>query len=156
MAGREVKSSKCFFAVKRVEFLGHEVSALGMGPNCWKVEAIQSFSRPVDLKVLRPFLGKSSYYRRFIEDYAIIAESLINKIRREIRVDKWTRICLNAAEKPNDKIFNFESFRSRLFRRNIYWCQCLWGWGSSQTASEGVGKNTDICQYNFISNSKRI
>ena len=68
--GLKLKASK-------VEFLGHEISSEGIAPNKKKVEAIEKFPVPQSLKAVRSFLGVTSYYRRFIQDYATIAESLI-------------------------------------------------------------------------------
>ncbi|KAH8273309.1 hypothetical protein KR018_010569, partial [Drosophila ironensis] len=48
-----------------------------------KVKAINNFSLPKTLKDLRSFLGLSSYYRRFIRDYAKLAKPLTTLLRGE-------------------------------------------------------------------------
>ena len=72
----KLKPSKCVFGTHKTLFLGHELSAEGIGPNIKKVEVIKHFSCPRDLKSLRSFLGITGYYRRFIQDYATLAEPL--------------------------------------------------------------------------------
>ena len=76
-AGLKLKPSKCFFAMDRVLFLGHEVSAAGLGPNKVKTKAIECLPLPTDLKSLRSFLGMSSFFRRFVKDCATLADPLI-------------------------------------------------------------------------------
>ncbi|KAH8355510.1 hypothetical protein KR093_007575, partial [Drosophila rubida] len=48
-----------------------------------KVKAINNFPLPKTLKDLRSFLGLSSYYRRFIRDYAKLAKPLTTLLRGE-------------------------------------------------------------------------
>ena len=73
-ANLKIKLSKCSFFKRKLIFLGHEISEQGIKPNPMKIEAIIKMKPPVDLTGLRRFLGLTSYYRRFIKDYAKIAE----------------------------------------------------------------------------------
>ena len=75
-AGLKLKPSKCRFICREVEYLGHLITPEGLKPNFRLVEAVQQFSRPVDVSGVRRFLGMSSYYRRFIKNFARVAEPL--------------------------------------------------------------------------------
>ena len=72
-AGLKLKPAKCHFLQKKVEYLGHIVSAEGIAPDPRKVDAVRHFPQPDDLKRLRSFLGLASYYRRFIQDFSVVA-----------------------------------------------------------------------------------
>ena len=72
-----IKLSKCRFACKEVEFVGHVVKAGdGVMVDPVKVQAMLELGRPVDLQSLKSVLGSTSYYKRFIKDYAKIARPL--------------------------------------------------------------------------------
>ena len=58
------------------------VNREGTRPNPAKIEPIKNYPVPRNLKVLRPFLGTSFWYRRFIPNYAIIAEPLTNLTKK--------------------------------------------------------------------------
>ena len=68
------KPSKCVFFKSPIEFLGHLVSADGIEPQPDKVEKIENWPVPHCLTKLRAFIGLASYYRRFIKQFAILAE----------------------------------------------------------------------------------
>jgi len=70
--------TKCFFAQQEVTFLGHRVSNGKIFALEDKVKCMLDYGRPASLTELRAFLGLTSYYRRFIRDYATIAAPLTN------------------------------------------------------------------------------
>ena len=82
-AGLKVNLEKTHFLDTSVEFLGFLVTSDGILPNPNKVKAIDSILPPTTLKELKSFLGMTSYYRRFIQDYAKIAKPLTNMTRGE-------------------------------------------------------------------------
>ncbi|KAH9184555.1 hypothetical protein AeNC1_013469 [Aphanomyces euteiches] len=57
---------KCAFAVPKVDFLGHTMSAEGLQVHSNKVRAIEKWSSPTNHKELLSFLGMAGYYRKFI------------------------------------------------------------------------------------------
>lgn len=72
-----LKLSKCFFAQKQVEYLGHLVSTNGVEPLAEKVEVVRQWPSPRTTKALRSFLGLAGFYRRFIKGYASIVAPLV-------------------------------------------------------------------------------
>ena len=84
IAGLKVKPEKCFFGVKRVEFLGHEVSAAGIAPMDAKLDKIAAAPRPHDRRALRAFLGYINYYRDYIREFALLASPLYELLRKDI------------------------------------------------------------------------
>lgn len=71
-----LKPSKCHFAVRRTEFLGHIISTDGVQCCSSKIEKLKNARVPTSVTEVKSFLGLASYYRRFIPDFADIAEPL--------------------------------------------------------------------------------
>jgi hypothetical protein len=78
-----VKQSKCDFGATYVAFLAHIVSAKGMAVDSSKVETVTSWPIPQSPRGLRGFLGLADYYRKFIQDFGIIAAPLTNLLKKE-------------------------------------------------------------------------
>jgi len=80
--GLKAKLSKCVFFKSPIEFLGHLVSANGIEPQPAKLDAIRDWPTPHCLRDVRAFFGLASYYRRFVKDFATIAEPLSRLARK--------------------------------------------------------------------------
>ncbi|GJP50749.1 hypothetical protein CLOM_g9918 [Closterium sp. NIES-68] len=61
-----VKLSKSEFALEKVQFLGHMVSAQGVHVDPKKIEAVRTWKTPENVKELQQFLGFANYYNRFV------------------------------------------------------------------------------------------
>jgi hypothetical protein len=72
---------------QRVCFLGHQIGYGGVQPEQAKVLAIQQMARPLTKKEVRAFLGITGYYRRFIQDYATIAQPLTDLTKKGIPIE---------------------------------------------------------------------
>ena len=75
-AGLKLKPSKCAFFREKVEYLGHTILRQGVTPDSSKTEKIATWPIPVSLKNVQQFLGMASYYRHFIQDFAMLAKPL--------------------------------------------------------------------------------
>ena len=82
--GLKLKPKKCHFIRRSVEYLGYLITTSGLQPNPKLVQAVAEFPTPDNLKTLRQFLGLSSYYRRFIQGYAKIAQPLYLLTRKDV------------------------------------------------------------------------
>ena len=67
---------KCEFMVSTVSFLGHMVSQVGIAVQQHKVAAVRDWPTPTTRREVRGFLGLTGYYRRFVQNYAQIAQPL--------------------------------------------------------------------------------
>ena len=88
----EISPKKCYIFQKQVSFLGHVVNAEGISPDPIKLEAINSWPMPTTLKDVRSVLGKCSYYRKFIMDFAKNARPL-HRLTDKNMIFKWNTEC---------------------------------------------------------------
>ncbi|CAF5042976.1 unnamed protein product, partial [Rotaria magnacalcarata] len=95
--GLTLHLSKCQFCKTKLRYLGHVVSQTGIEPDPEKIRAVRDYLVPTRLKEVRTFLGLTSYYRRFIKNYAAIAEPLISLTRNsDNKPFQWTSLCQQA------------------------------------------------------------
>ena len=82
-----VKFSKCEFWLWQVSFLGHVVSKDEISVDPTKVEAVTKWERPITITEVRSFLELAGYYRRFVQDFAMIALPLIKLTKKRYDLD---------------------------------------------------------------------
>ena len=109
-SGLTLKINKCHFCRTHLKYLGHIVSKDGIQPDPDKLRAVREYPVPTKLKAVRTFLGLTSYYRRFIQNFATLAEPLIELTRKpSVKSFEWTFACQKS----------FESLRQRLIEAPI-------------------------------------
>ena len=80
----KVKFSKCRFAQQSISYLGHVVSHQGVSTDPEKMESIQAWPQPQDIKELRSFLGLAGYYRKFVQNFVVLARPLTKICSRRV------------------------------------------------------------------------
>ena len=91
------KSSKFFFGVQEVEYLGHIVSHEGVKVDPSKIKAIKEWKIPTSIKHLRGFLGLTGYYHKFVKNYGRIAAPLTTLLKKD--AFSWTPEATKAFER---------------------------------------------------------
>ena len=104
-AGLKLKASKCHLLQTKVLFLRHVVSSEGISTDPEKTRLIEEWPQPRNLKELRSFVGLCSYYRRYVSDFAKIAEPLHALTRKGVKFE-WTTKCSTAFEKLKQSLID--------------------------------------------------
>ena len=74
-------------------FLGHIVGQGQVRPVEAKVEAISDFPVPTGKRQLMRFLGMAGYYRKFCNNFSVIAEPLTNLLYDKKVRYVWNKAC---------------------------------------------------------------
>jgi len=75
------RRSKCYFAVNKVEYLGHFISGAEVSTDTSKIQVMINWPLQQTIKQLKGFLGLAEYYGRFIKGYGIVAKPLIDMLK---------------------------------------------------------------------------
>ena len=77
------------FGQTEVRYLGVLMNRDGFRPDPEEISPIVNYPAPHNLKQLRRFLGMASWYRKFLKDFATLAEPLTRLIKMDRRYE-WT------------------------------------------------------------------
>lgn len=113
--GLEVKVEQRHFRQSEVRFLGHQMSAEGIGTDPDNIVAVQPWKVSSTVKDLRSFLCCCSYYRRFIEGFSQLAGPLHGVVNtclrhtspyrsKQLLESLWTTECQEAFELLKEKL----------------------------------------------------
>ena len=107
--GLQLKSTNCHLFQTSVPFLGHVVGRRGLECDPRKITDVKSWPVPDCLKSVRQFLGFVGYYRRFIPNFADLAEPLVSLTGKDVPF-VWRPACATA----------FTGLRDALVRAPIF------------------------------------
>ena len=76
-SGLKLQPKKCELFRTELLYLGFVVNGDGVKPDPTKLDAIRKWAVPCSVHDVRSFLGFANYHRRFVKNYAVIAEPLL-------------------------------------------------------------------------------
>ena len=82
--GLKMKTEKCNFFKKHIQYLSHLIAEEGFTPLPEKLESICKMPRPKTPKEVKQFLGLIGYYRKFVPRFSDLARSLTNLTRHDV------------------------------------------------------------------------
>lgn len=92
--------------VKEGIVLGHQISVKGIEVNRAKIDAIEKLPPPTDVKGVRSFLRRASFYKRYIKDFSKIAKPLCELLVKDVVFD-FSEECLDAFETFKAKLISY-------------------------------------------------
>lgn len=93
--GFRLRPEKCHFLMKKVEYLGFEISEEGRRPSPTACEAVRDLPRPASTDEVKAFLGKIGYYSKFISQMSTKAAPLYAMLKAQAKFE-WTDACERA------------------------------------------------------------
>lgn len=107
-ANLKLNLSKCSFLQNEINYLGYEISSVGMRPGKAKIQSVVDFPHPENVHNVRQFLGLVSYFRKFIQGFAQLAYPL-TKLLKKNRTWEWT----------DDQENSFKALKAKLIDRPV-------------------------------------
>nr|AAQ56348.1 putative reverse transcriptase [Oryza sativa Japonica Group] len=89
--------------LRLVKFLGHVITAQGVAVDPSNLESVTKWTPPKTVSQIRSFLGLVGYYRRFIENFSIIARPMTQLLKKDEKF-KWTAKCDKSFEELKKKL----------------------------------------------------
>lgn len=83
-ANFKLNLKKCSFLMSSIQYLGHEISLDGISPGEVKTAAVINFKTPTSVHEVRQFLGLAGYFRKFVQNFAIIAAPIIKLTKKNV------------------------------------------------------------------------
>jgi hypothetical protein len=83
-AGFTLNPEKVVFGATEIKYLGHLLSVRGVKVLPERVETIQRYPRPTNLRSLRRFMGMIGFYSRFIPKYGEVASVLYDLTKKGV------------------------------------------------------------------------
>lgn len=81
----KIQVDKCNLMKNETEFLGHILTENGMKPNPNKIKVIENLQIPKTEKQIKSFLGITGYYRKFVKDYAKVAQPITKYLKKRYK-----------------------------------------------------------------------
>ena len=125
-----LKPSKCHWMKESVKFLGH-ISGKGVMVDPGKINSVSNFPIPKNATDVRSFLGLTSYYRRFIKDFASRSKALADLTKKKRNL-KWTEEAQKSFDDLKSCLTTAPVFRSPDFNLQfkLYTDACDYGIGA--------------------------
>ncbi len=97
-ANIKLQIDKSVFFSKETEYLGHILTPNAVKPNPKKIQDIEKLKLPQTEKQIKSFLGITGYYRKFVKDYAKIAQPMTKYLSKNAKINKLDPTYINAFE----------------------------------------------------------
>lgn len=99
----KLNAEKCKFFQPEVTFLGHKCTADGILPDDTKIKSMNNYPQPHDKDSVKRFVAFANYYRKFIYNFAEIAQPLSNLTRKRAEFE-WRDEHQKAFEQLKNKL----------------------------------------------------
>lgn len=80
-----IKWKKCSFLKTKIEFLGYEIENGMIKANETKTNDVNKYKEPKNPKEVQRFLGFAGYFRKFIDNFVMLAKPLSDLMRNNVK-----------------------------------------------------------------------
>lgn len=94
----KLNPTKCKFFCTEVIYLGHKITDKGILPDSSKFQVIKDYPIPTNADAVRRFVAFCNYYRKFVPNFAQIAQPLNNLLKKGVKFC-WNDIHQNSFNK---------------------------------------------------------
>lgn len=101
----KLNPTKCDFLKKQILYLGHLISSEGISPDPQKSETISRYPIPQNADESKRFVAFANYYRKFIKNFAQIAQPL-NELSRKGHIFNWNENCQQSFDTLKHALIN--------------------------------------------------
>ena len=96
---------KSHFMVREGIVMGHRISGRGIEVDRAKIEIIEKLPPPTSVKGIRSFLGHTSFYRQFIQDFSKVSKPLSSLLMQGVPFE-FNDSCMKAFELLKKKLIS--------------------------------------------------
>jgi hypothetical protein len=115
-AGLTANLAKCQFGKTQITYLGHTVGQGEVKPKQANIKAILEFPPPTSKREIKRFLGMIGFYRKFVNNFATIAEPLTRLLKKTQKM-VWSEDCQTVFEELKAVLHNPPVLRSPDFTK---------------------------------------
>ncbi len=103
-ANLTLSATKSKFFASTLDFLGHTLTPKGIRPDARKTHIIENFPVPRNVKAVRSFTGLCGFFRKYVQDFSLIAAPLYNLTKKDNGPFCWTPECQTAFQTLKDRL----------------------------------------------------
>lgn len=118
-AGLKLNPQKCSFTKSSCICLGHHISSQGIKPPPDRVQVLQKYPPPRNVKELRRVKGLFGWFRQFIQHYSVITQ-LMTKLLRKCTTFHWTKEQENSLHELKTRLLHSEVLAFPQFNLPFY------------------------------------
>ena len=100
-----LRLSKCSFGMKKITFLGYDMSSKGIEPNQLKINALSKFPQPNNIHEVRRFQGLAGFFRKFITRFTTFMAPFSQLLRKDVQFN-WVI--------PQEQAFTLRACRTQV------------------------------------------
>ena len=95
-SGLKLTPSKCYFAQKKIRYLGYVLGKEGVQPDSNKFERVKNLAAPTNPSEVKALLGLFNFYKKFIMNFSEICAPLFSLLQKDkdfIWTDECNTVC---------------------------------------------------------------
>jgi hypothetical protein len=112
----KIRPKKCEFAITSIVYLGHKILPNGIMAHWAKVVTILEMPNPIDVHILRSFIGLCNDYKICVQDFNTIAHPFYALLKKDV-VWTWNENAHEAFDTLKEKLLEFPILRRPDFNK---------------------------------------